>query len=107
MPVPKVGVKGVEFAVTEESILSRGLSVVELVAVFTAVPFGSGHISEIHGVTDNCNLMLGERRATFIIDRWALDFLEVIGEVLLEVLNPLVSIKGTFHTVWVCAQDLF
>ena len=92
MPVLQVGVKGVEFAVTEEPILSRGLSVVELIAVFTAVPFGSGHISEIHGVTDYRNLMLGERRAAFIIDSWALDFLEAIGEILLEVLNPLLSI---------------
>ena len=87
-----MGVEGVEFAVTEEPILSRGLSVVELVAVFAALPFGRGHISEIHGVTDYGHLMLGERRAAFIIDRWALDFLEVIVEVLLEVLNPLVSI---------------
>ena len=92
MPVPQVGVEGVEFAVTQEPILCRGLSVVELVAVFAAVPFSSGHISEIHRVADYRNLILGERRAAFIIDRWAVDFLEVFGEVLLEVLNPLVSI---------------
>lgn len=78
MPIPKVGIEGVELAITEEPILSRGLSVVELATVFAALPFGSGHISEIHGVTDYGHLMLGKRRAAFIIDYWALDFLEVI-----------------------------
>ena len=73
-----MGVKGVELAVTEEPILSRGLSVVKLVAVFAALPFGCSHISEIHGVADYSHLMLGDRRAVFIIDRWALNFLEVI-----------------------------
>ena len=73
-----MAVEGVELAVTEEPILSRGLSVVELVAVFAELPFGCCHISEIHRVTDYSHLMQGERRAIFIIDRWALDFLEVI-----------------------------
>ena len=51
---------------------------VELATVFAALPFSSGHISEIHGVTDYGHLMLGKRWAAFIIDYWALDFLEVI-----------------------------
>ena len=73
-----MGVEGVELTVTEEPILSRGLSMVELVAVFAELPFGCSHISEIHGVADYSHLMLGERRTVFIIDRWALDFLDVI-----------------------------
>jgi hypothetical protein len=73
-----VGVEGVELAVTEEPILSRCLSVVKLVAIFAALPFSCCQISEMHGVSDYRHLMLGERRAIFIIDSRALDFLEVI-----------------------------
>ena len=71
-------VEGVELAVTEESILGRGLSVVELVAVFAALPCGCCHVGEIHGMTYYSHLMLGQRRAAFVFNRRGLDLLEVI-----------------------------
>jgi hypothetical protein len=102
-----VSIKRVKFAVIQEPIFGRCLSIIELLRIsFEKWPLCGCHIREIHRMAYYSHLMLWQLWTVFVLILRTYS-LQVIREVRLEVFASLVSVKCALYAVRICLQYLF